>query len=55
MAHHLGAELHMGSDIHHPDEHDFSRDMGGSLGFSPSPDRPIRRGNYLHKSSLKQL
>jgi len=43
----LGTELHMGSEINHVDDNDFSRDMGASLGFSPSPDRPLRKGNFV--------
>jgi hypothetical protein len=42
-----GQELHMGSEIHHVDDNDFSRDMGASLGFSPSPDRPLRKGKIF--------
>ena len=41
---HLGADLHMGSEIHHVEDNDLSRDMAASLGFSPSPNRPLRKG-----------
>lgn len=57
MSHQLGAELHMQADTHHHEENDFSRDMGASLGFSPSPDRPLRKGmpSYYKKMNMDLL
>lgn len=41
---HLGADLHIGSDIHRTfDDNDLSRDMAASMGFSPSPDRALNK------------
>lgn len=48
----LGADLHVvGGDFQLVDDNDLSRDMAASLGFSPSPDGPLRKGKTLQDIS----
>lgn len=45
---HLGADLHMGSEIHPTFyDNDLSRDLGASMGFSPSPNRAQNKSKQM--------